>query len=232
MSTKNKEELIKNRRESKPPCSYALAERWLDLIHRTHVVKPVLLSPAWPPSAKAVHYRIIMYYDNDDDDDDDDDDRSVLTYCPPGQISATLRALPKEHGRLIDDTGINGIRLHCSDGTFITSSVGRFGTWSDKQFCWFGFLASFSLRVSPPQGIGDDTAANNIKFKCEDGIILEGSGPEWGTYGAWSDSCEPGAMCGLQTKVEYPKGAAALDRTELNDVKFFCCEYLMPTPLY
>ncbi|XP_054830428.1 vitelline membrane outer layer protein 1-like [Eublepharis macularius] len=143
--------------------------------------------------------------------------------CQKGYAKGFSLKVQSMLGALGDATALNGIRLHCSDGSLITSSVGEDGTWSYEHSCFLGYLISFSLRVSPPQGIGDDTAANNIKFKCEDGRKLEGNGPAWGTYGAWSETCIMSGICGIQTKVERPQGLAALDRTELNDVKFFCC---------
>ncbi|KAM4747513.1 uncharacterized protein WCC33_005081 [Rhinophrynus dorsalis] len=125
-----------------------------------------------------------------------------------------------------DDTALNGICLHClPDGDTVnehtvTSSEGEFGNWSSTFWCLTGQLTSFSLNVEPPKKPGDNTAANNIKFKCTDNRVLEGAGLSRGEYGNWSKSCTDG-ICGIVTKVEgkKPKG----DNTALNDVKFLCC---------
>ncbi|KAI4887794.1 hypothetical protein NFI96_024752 [Prochilodus magdalenae] len=98
------------------------------------------------------------------------------------------------------------------------------GIWTSIEWCEFGMLTSFQLQVEPHQGrIRDDTAANNIKFRCsQDTEELIGNGTSWGEWGDWSESCEGKAICGIQTKVEEPQGLG--DDTALNDVRFFCCD--------
>lgn len=98
---------------------------------------------------------------------------------------------------------------------------GRWGAWSEPLWCpGGGFLVAFSLRVEAPRTPGDNTAANNVRFRCSDGTELERPGLAWGDFGEWSKPC-PKGVCGLQTKVEQPRGLR--DDTALNDVRFFCC---------
>ncbi|KAL7983307.1 hypothetical protein Chor_000183 [Crotalus horridus] len=99
----------------------------------------------------------------------------------------------------------------------------RWGAWSDIKYCrGESKLVAFSLRVERPQGPSDDTAANNIQFKCSNNEILVGNSHDWGKFGLWSSSCGPGTyICGLQTKMEVIQGME--DDTALNDVRFFCC---------
>ncbi|XP_053160404.1 vitelline membrane outer layer protein 1-like [Hemicordylus capensis] len=144
-------------------------------------------------------------------------------YCPKGYAHAFQLKVQDYQGALSweDDTGLNGIRLHCTDGTTIESTVGKWGTWQEIESCPKGNLQQFSLQVEEHQGIRDDTAANNIRFRCEFGVVLEGLGHNWGKFGDWSESCAPGFICGIITKMDIDQGIG--DDTALNDVKFYCC---------
>lgn len=99
----------------------------------------------------------------------------------------------------------------------------RQGRWYNEKSCKSGYLSSFTLRLTPPQGLIDDASAENLKFKCSDGTELEGSGQKWGEYGSWSQSCKEGGICGIETKVASLGWLHEEGHTELNDVKFFCC---------
>lgn len=90
------------------------------------------------------------------------------------------------------------------------------------MYCPSGYLTSFQIRVEPHQGLfGDDTAVNNIKFRCSSNPMLEGPGMSWGEYGHWSQECKDGGICGIESKMEeYQYG---LDDSTLNDVRFHCC---------
>ncbi|KAF1665248.1 Vitelline membrane outer layer protein 1, partial [Aptenodytes patagonicus] len=103
--------------------------------------------------------------------------------------------------------------------TFLCLLFIRWGTWTSFQVCPGGYLISFSLRTEKSQGGGDDTAANNIQFRCSDATVLVGDGLSRGRFGPWSKSCN---ICSLQTKVEPSQGLQ--DDTVLNNVKFFCCK--------
>ncbi|XP_060756953.1 vitelline membrane outer layer protein 1-like [Neoarius graeffei] len=148
--------------------------------------------------------------------------------CPENFYATgfSLRVESNQYGT--DDTALNGIRLFCvqnGDRSFlysVESHAGHFGEWMEPQWCPSGTLTSFQLRVEPHQGIfGDDTSANNIRFRCSSNPTLEGRGMSWGDYGAWSEVCHNGGICGIQTKMESYQGA--LDDSSLNDVRFYCC---------
>ncbi|XP_053287661.1 vitelline membrane outer layer protein 1-like isoform X1 [Pleuronectes platessa] len=140
-------------------------------------------------------------------------------------IGFSTRVEAKQGGG--DNTALNGIRLICGkDGkrslTYtVESHSGFWGEWSNPQYCHTGVLTSFQLRVEGQQGRGDGTAANNIRFRCSSGHVLEGSGLDWGVYGEWSKNCGHGGICGIETKMEARQGRG--DDTTLNDVRFHCC---------
>ncbi|XP_069857733.1 vitelline membrane outer layer protein 1 homolog [Dipodomys merriami] len=148
--------------------------------------------------------------------------------CPDGYFASgfSIKVEPPQ-GNLGDDTALNGIRLHCTRGNLaldthvVESQSGRWGTWSEPLWCpGGGFLVAFSLRVEEPQALEDNTAVNNVRFRCSDGTELEGPGLSWGDFGDWSDPCPKGA-CGLQTKIQQPRGLR--DDTALNDARILCC---------
>ncbi|XP_067279955.1 vitelline membrane outer layer protein 1-like [Pseudorasbora parva] len=151
--------------------------------------------------------------------------------CPSGKyaVGFNLRVEKPVDG---DDTALNGIRLYCADRSkgdssindysSIESGIGHWGDWTDIRYCPSGYLTAFRLRVESSQGKGDDTAANNIRFRCSDTFLLEGDGTSWGDWGEWSPACLGRGICGIMTKVEDRQGKG--DDTALNDVRMYCCD--------
>ncbi|XP_051734796.1 vitelline membrane outer layer protein 1-like [Ctenopharyngodon idella] len=154
--------------------------------------------------------------------------------CSSGMYAAgfSLKVEPHLYGIWDDNTALNGIRLHCvhissssrphRSYTTVQSHVGSWGEWTDIKWCPAGFLTTFQLRVESSQGIEDDTAANNIRFKCSEGSLLVGDGTSWGKFGDWSRMCEGRGICGIKTRVEESQGIG--DDTALNDVQMYCCD--------
>ncbi|KAF4098976.1 vitelline membrane outer layer protein 1-like [Onychostoma macrolepis] len=152
--------------------------------------------------------------------------------CPRGTYAAGF-SLKVDKPSSGDNKGLTGIRLHCisplralldlhDDYSSVRSEVGSWGEWTEIKWCPCCFLTAFKLRVESYQGFGDDTAANNIRFKCSQETELEGKGTSWGEWGGWSQKCERGGICGIKTQVEGPQGNG--DDTALNDVIMYCCD--------
>ncbi|KAL4218210.1 Vitelline membrane outer layer protein 1 [Mactra antiquata] len=172
-------------------------------------------------------------------------------FCPNGTFASGYSMKIEPQQTFGDDTSLNGIRLTCSDETghstnnvfdpnpgTISSEEGPFGSYGKVETCkqWFNntdYLTRFALQVEAPQGGGDDTAANFVKFECQpitgvdsqvnvtELVASPGAG-YWGKWGEWSEPCPVNsAICGLMTKIETVQGDG--DDTALNDVVFYCC---------
>lgn len=155
-------------------------------------------------------------------------DWTRTVYCPPGTWASgyTMRVEP-EQGRG-DDTSLNAIALYCSDRQGrevgrLSPHPGFWGNWVEGARCAPGaFLTHFQLKVEPPQGSGDDTAANSVAFFCNASRQrIEASGGRWGRFGDWRGGFPNAAICGVQAKVEREQGRG--DDTALNDLAFTWC---------
>ncbi|XP_067279952.1 vitelline membrane outer layer protein 1 homolog isoform X1 [Pseudorasbora parva] len=152
----------------------------------------------------------------------------TLSRCPDGMyaVGFSIRVDKSVAG---DKSALNGIRLLCADWSKgvlrdmipIESHSGFWGDWTNVKVCPSGYFTAFQLRVQSPQ-LGDDTAANNVRFGCTDGAELEGDGTSWGDWGNWSPACWGTGICGIMTKVEDRQGTG--DDTALNDARMYCCD--------
>ncbi len=82
-------------------------------------------------------------------------------------------------------------------------------------------MTSFQLRVSPNGNTTDNTAVNNIRFKCANDREISSVGNTNGYWGDYSEAC-PEGICGMETRVRE-SGGIAIDNTAMNDVRFTCC---------
>lgn len=149
------------------------------------------------------------------------------TMCPSGKLAYGFDVKVEGHQNGGDDTALNGIRLTCGLNGIpvseITSGQGGWGSWRGGKACPSAeYLTGARMMIEEKQGAGDDTAADNIAFRCSGGseqVIHHDA--EFGTWSNLQMCPADTAICGIQTRVEDSQGAG--DDTALNDAKFVCC---------
>ena len=155
--------------------------------------------------------------------------------CPANSFAYSVAIRAEASQGAGDDTAMNGIKLECYDRNtggymgFITSHAGFWGDWLPRivptPYVVGNPYVSGLMRIEAPQGIGDDTAANDVAMRglMETTFNTPPWATPWGTWGqvAW---CPTGtAICGVNTRMEAPQGVG--DDTALNGVAFACCNF-------
>ena len=150
-------------------------------------------------------------------------------FCSDGDyaVGYEMRVDSPEDG---DNTALNSVRLICQSklgGNWykIMSHPGGFGEWRSASLCTSpedDRLVSARLRVALPQGSGDDTAANDIQFKCsKSGQLAADGGGDAGSWNDWHACPAKTAICGLSIRYEDFLGES--DDTAMNGIKLWCC---------
>ncbi|OXA40753.1 Vitelline membrane outer layer protein 1 [Folsomia candida] len=140
--------------------------------------------------------------------------------CPTGSFVTSFKLRTESYrGQAVDDTALNDIEIRCTNPTtkrvvFTGKSLsphdgwGNWGAWKDCGTDPYVF-SGFQLRVEPNQGEGDDTATNNIRFKCRGNSngttfadVVEGDGGNFGSWGNWSLCPALHGICGYRLQFE------------------------------
>lgn len=147
-------------------------------------------------------------------------DWGYVERCPVGQHVDGYSLKSEEPQGNGDDTALNGVALHCSGGSYVTSTVSKWGTWGYSASC-YGPVRGFAIQIEPQQGNGDDTAANDVMLVCNDNTIIRAEAKtHWGNWSNYQ-FCPAGQLVvGLMTRVEQPQGDG--DDTALNGVRMIC----------
>ena len=149
-------------------------------------------------------------------------------YCRGGIFASGFTfSFEESQGSGEDDTGGNTVCLKCHHDD-VCSKHGHWGDWSEPQMCPANsFLSGWKQNVEGRQGNGDDTALDNVEYRCRDietwqltEDLKVNDVAEWGTWSRWKECPEGQFICGIQTRVEDPDG----DDTALNDIKHQCCK--------
>merc|ERR1711962_125896 len=150
-----------------------------------------------------------------------------LDVCPSGEYVVGFSLKSEKNKGVSDDTGLNGIRLRCSGGKTVSSTVQKWGKWTNEQKCKNGVVHGFQIQIEPYRGAKDDSGANNVNLVCkafETGYESTMSGKSLTKWGKWSHGlkCKSGQVAvGIQTRVQESKGVFK-DDSALNGMKLLC----------
>jgi hypothetical protein len=97
----------------------------------------------------------------------------LVERCPPwGAIIGAYARVESPRGSG-DDTAMNALRVTCDYGTATNvygswnETEGPWGEWGDSERCTLGSaVCGMQVRIEAPQGKGDDTAMNGVRFRC------------------------------------------------------------------
>ncbi|XP_066502469.1 vitelline membrane outer layer protein 1-like [Hoplias malabaricus] len=66
-----------------------------------------------------------------------------------------------------DDTAANNIKFQCSDNSELVGDGTSWGTWGGwSKWCTGRGICGIQTKVEGPQGSGDDTSLNDVRFFC------------------------------------------------------------------
>lgn len=167
--------------------------------------------------------------------------------CPEGTFATHYKLRVETQQGKGDDTALNAIKLYCmrKNGTgnsFAVPHEGLWGTWSSWESCGTNrdgtrrFMIGGQMRVEKKQGgdnsvksglQNDDTAANDVHMKCENGGTIEADreGP-WGDWYQARTCPNNTAVCGLSVRFESAQGSG--DDTAMNGLRLHCCYQMIP----
>uniref|UniRef100_A0A8C4WUL5 Vitelline membrane outer layer protein 1 homolog n=1 Tax=Gopherus evgoodei TaxID=1825980 RepID=A0A8C4WUL5_9SAUR len=87
--------------------------------------------------------------------------------CPSGQRLTQFRLRVEPCQGLKDDTAANNIEFVCTGGAELKGDGRCWGKWGPQsRSCGPRGISTIATKVEAPQGKGDDTALNDVYFKC------------------------------------------------------------------
>nr|XP_048689517.1 vitelline membrane outer layer protein 1-like [Caretta caretta] len=92
---------------------------------------------------------------------------SPVMKCPSGQRLTQFRLRVESCQGLKDDTAADNIEFVCTGGVELKGHGRCWGKWGPQsRSCGQRGICTIATKVEAPQGKGDDTALNNVYFKC------------------------------------------------------------------
>ncbi|CAI9540885.1 unnamed protein product, partial [Staurois parvus] len=88
-----------------------------------------------------------------------------VQWCPSGYLDYFVLQVEEPLGSG-DDTAANNVLFHCSDFTVLPGSAGKWGSYGRPSATCQKGICGIVTKVEDPQGRGDDTALNDVKFQC------------------------------------------------------------------
>ena len=94
------------------------------------------------------------------------------TMCSDGKYMAAGRVRFEDRQGGGDDTALNGLEIYCikpdwTNGEIRTVYPGLWGGWKPWHYKKYKLVKGAQVRFEDPQGGGDDTALNGIRFNVE-----------------------------------------------------------------
>ncbi|KAG2425893.1 hypothetical protein HYH02_014894 [Chlamydomonas schloesseri] len=140
-------------------------------------------------------------------------------------ITGFSQRLEASGGSGKDDTGLNGLKVKCTNGDEVVVEKGSWGDWSSSiSSCPAGkYITAARIKIQPNQGLfTDDTAANGVEFRCSDNTVIKSGAGDYGSWSAWAACPASQYICGLQVKTQPAQGIFG-DDTAVNGLRFYCC---------
>ncbi|XP_050948886.1 vitelline membrane outer layer protein 1-like isoform X1 [Labeo rohita] len=89
-----------------------------------------------------------------------------IKWCPSGFLTDFRLNVETPQGTG-DDTAANNIMFECSGGSFLRGGGTGWGFWGGwSGTCQGKWICGIRTKVEEPQGIGDDTALNDVIMYC------------------------------------------------------------------
>ncbi|RXN24615.1 vitelline membrane outer layer 1-like protein [Labeo rohita] len=94
---------------------------------------------------------------------------SDIKWCSSGFLTSFQMRVETYQGTW-DDTAANNIRFNCTGNTEMLQGSGTsWGEWGDwSETCGGKGICGIETMVEQPQGVGDDTALNDVRMYCCD----------------------------------------------------------------